>query len=62
MKANECGLINVHSYEAYKRFRLKGKIYKMVTIFSIFLLWRLMHGDMADIKKQKIRMSKSRGH
>ena len=60
MKENECNLINVHSYEAYNLFRLKGKAHKTVTIFSIFFLGRLMHGDMADIKKQKICMSKSR--
>lgn len=37
MKANECDLLNVQPYNTRKIFRLKGKTYKMVTIFGVFL-------------------------
>lgn len=62
MKANECDLLNVQSYKAHKTFRLKGKTYKMVTIFGVFLICLPTQGDMADIKKLKIWMPKRRGY
>lgn len=46
MKVNECDLLNVQSYKAHEIFRLKGKTYKIVTIFGVFLICRLMQGDM----------------
>ncbi len=62
MKVNEHDLLNVQSYKAHKIFRLKGKIYKMVTIFGVFLICRLMQGDMTAEKNQKKRMSKNCEH
>lgn len=62
MKANKCNLLYVQSYKALEIFRLKGKIYKMVTIFGVFLICRLMQGDMTAEKNQKKRMSKSCEH
>lgn len=53
MKVNECNLLNVQSYKAYETFRLKGKTYKIVTIFGAFLICRLMQGDMTAEKDQK---------
>ena len=53
MKANEYDLLNVQLYKAHETFRLKGKIYKMVTIFGVFLICRLMQGDMTAEKKKK---------
>lgn len=53
MKVNECDLLNVQLYKAHEIFRLKGKIYKMVTIFGVFLIRRLMQGDMTAEKNQK---------
>lgn len=58
MKANKYDLLNVQSHKAHEIFRLKGKIYKIVTIFGVFLICRLMQGDMTAEKKKK-RMSKS---
>lgn len=58
MKVNERDLLNVQSYKAHEIFRLKGKTYKIVTIFSVFLIRMLMQGDMTAEKKKK-RMSKS---
>ena len=52
MKANEYDLLNVQLYKAHEIFRLKGKTYKMVTIFGIFLICRLMQGDMTAEKNQ----------
>ena len=62
MKINKYDLLNVQSYKAHKIFRLKGKTYKMVTIFGVFLIYRLMQGDMTAEKNQKKRMSKSCEH
>lgn len=62
MKANKYDLFNVQSYKAHEIFRLKGKIYKIVTIFGVFLICRLMQGDMTAEKNQKKRMSKSCEH
>ena len=53
MKVNECDLLNVQSYKAHEIFRLKGKIYKMVTIFGVFLIYRLMQDAMTAEKDQK---------
>lgn len=53
MKANKYDLFNVQSYKAHEIFRLKGKIYKIVTIFGVFLICRLMQGDMTAEKKKK---------
>lgn len=53
MKVNEHDLLNVQSYKAHETFRLKGKTYKMVTIFGVFLICRLMQGDMTAEKDQK---------
>lgn len=53
MKVNERDLLNIQSYKAYKIFRLKGKTYKIVTIFGVFLICRLMQGDMTAEKKKK---------
>lgn len=53
MKVNERNLLNIQSYKAYKIFRLKGKIYKIVTIFGVFLIRRLMQGAMTAEKNQK---------
>lgn len=46
MKVNEYDLLYVQSYKAHEIFRLKGKTYKIVTIFGVFLICRLMQGDM----------------
>lgn len=62
MKANGCDLLNVQSYKAYKTFRLKGKTYKIVTIFGVFLICRLMQSAMTAEKNKKKRMSKSCEH
>lgn len=62
MKVNECDLLNVQSYKAHETFRLKGKTYKIVTIFGVFLICMLMQGDMTAEKNQKKRMSKSCEH
>lgn len=53
MKANKCDLLNVQSHKAHEIFRLKGKTYKMVTIFGVFLICRLMQGAMTAEKDQK---------
>lgn len=53
MKVNERDLLNVQLYKAHETFRLKGKTYKMVTIFGVFLIYRLMQGDMTAEKKKK---------
>ncbi len=53
MKANKYDLLNVQSYKAHEIFRLKGKTYEMVTIFGVFLICRLMQGDMTAEKKKK---------
>ena len=53
MKVNECNLLNVQLYKAHEIFRLKGKTYKIVTIFGMFLICRLMQGDMTAEKKKK---------
>lgn len=53
MKVNECDLLNVQSYKAHETFRLKGKTYKIVTIFGVFLIYRLMQGAMTAEKKKK---------
>lgn len=53
MKVNEHDLLNVQSYKAHETFRLKGKTYKMVTIFGVFLICRLMQGAMTAEKKKK---------
>lgn len=53
MKANKYDLLNVQSYKTYETFRLKGKTYKMVTIFGVFLIYRLMQGAMTAEKNQK---------
>lgn len=53
MKVNECDLLNAQSYKAHETFRLKGKTYKIVTIFGVFLIYRLMQGDMTAEKNQK---------
>lgn len=53
MKANKCDLLKVQSYKAHETFRLKGKTYKMVTIFGVFLIRRLMQGAMTAEKNQK---------
>lgn len=53
MKANERNLLNIQSYKALEIFRLKGKTYKMVTIFGVFLICRLMQGAMTAEKKKK---------
>lgn len=53
MKINKYDLLNVQSYKAHKIFRLKGKTYKMVTIFGVFLICRLMQGAMTAEKNQK---------
>lgn len=53
MKANECDLLNVQSYKAHETFRLKGKTYKMVTIFGVFLIYRLTQGTMTAEKNKK---------
>lgn len=62
MKANKYDLLNVQSHKAHEIFRLKGKIYKIVTIFGVFLICRLMQGDMTARKEQKIWMYKRQGH
>lgn len=62
MKVNEYDLLNVQPCKAHEIFRLKGKTYKMVTIFGVFLICRLMQGDMTAEKNQKKRMSKSCEH
>lgn len=62
MKVNEHDLLNVQPCKAHEIFRLKGKTYKMVTIFGVFLICRLMQGDMTAEKNQKKRMSKSCEH
>lgn len=59
MKVNEYDLLYMQSYKTLEIFRLKGKIYKIVTIFGMFLICRLMQGDMTAEKNQKKRMSKS---
>ena len=53
MKVNERDLLNVQLYKAHETFRLKGKTYKMVTIFGVFLICRLMQGAMTAEKDQK---------
>ena len=53
MKVNERDLLNVQSYKALEIFRLKGKIYKIVTIFGVFLIYRLTQGAMTAEKDQK---------
>lgn len=53
MKVNECDLLNVQSHKVLEIFRLKGKIYKIVTIFGVFLICRLMQGAMTAEKNQK---------
>lgn len=53
MKANKYDLLNVQSHKAHEIFRLKGKIYKIVTIFGVFLICKLMQGDMTAEKNQK---------
>lgn len=53
MKVNEYDLLYVQSYKAHEIFRLKGKTYKMVTIFGVFLICRLMQGAMTAEKKKK---------
>lgn len=53
MKVNEYDLLYVQSYKAHEIFRLKGKTYKMITIFGVFLIRRLMQGDMTAEKKKK---------
>jgi hypothetical protein len=53
MKVNGRDLLNVQSYKAHETFRLKGKTYKMVTIFGVFLICRLMQGAMTAEKKKK---------
>ncbi len=53
MKANKYDLLNVQSYKALEIFRLKGITYKMVTIFGVFLICRLMQGAMTAEKDQK---------
>lgn len=53
MKVNERDLLNVQSYKTHEIFRLKGKTYKMVTIFGVFLICRLMQGAMTAEKKKK---------
>lgn len=53
MKVNERDLLNVQSYKAHEIFRLKGKIYKIVTIFGVFLIYRLTQGTMTAEKKKK---------
>lgn len=62
MKINKYDLLNVQSHKALEIFRLKGKIYKIVTIFGVFLICKLMQGDMTAEKNQKKRMSKSCEH
>ena len=52
MKVNERDLLNVPSYKAHEIFRLKGKTYNMVPIFGVFLICRLMQGDMTAEKNQ----------
>lgn len=53
MKINKYDLLNVQSHKALEIFRLKGKIYKIVTIFGVFLICRLMQGDMTAENNQK---------
>lgn len=53
MKANKYDLLNVQLYKAHEIFRLKGKTYKMVTIFGVFLIRRLTQGAMTAEKDQK---------
>lgn len=53
MKVNEHDLLNVQPCKAHEIFRLKGKTYKMVTIFGVFLICRLMQGAMTAEKDQK---------
>lgn len=53
MKVNERDLLNVQSYKTHEIFRLKGKIYKIVTIFGVLLICRLMQGAMTAEKNQK---------
>lgn len=53
MKVNEYDLLYMQSYKTLEIFRLKGKIYKIVTIFGMFLICRLMLGDMTAEKKKK---------
>lgn len=53
MKVNEYDLLNMQSYKTLEIFRLKGKIYKMVTIFGVFLIYRLTQGTMTAEKKKK---------
>lgn len=53
MKVNERDLLNVQSYKAHETFRLKGKTYKIVTVFSVFLIRMLMQGAMTAEKDQK---------
>lgn len=53
MKVNERDLLNVQSYKTHEIFRLKGKTYKMITIFGVFLICRLMQGAMTAEKDQK---------
>lgn len=62
LKANECDLLNMQPHNTRKIFRLKGKTYKMVTVFGVFLICLPTQGGMTDIKKLKICISKSRGH
>lgn len=52
MKVNECDLLNVQSYKTHEIFRLKGKTYKMVTIFGVFLIYILTQGNMTAEKNQ----------
>lgn len=53
MKANKYDLLNVQPYKAHEIFRLKGKTYKMVTIFGVLLICRLMQDAMTAEKDQK---------
>lgn len=53
MKVNEYDLLNVQLYKTHEIFRLKGKTYKIVTIFGAFLICRLMQGAMTAEKDQK---------
>lgn len=62
MKVNEYNLLNVQLYKAHEIFRLKGKIYKMVTIFGVFLIYLPARGVMTARKKLKIWISESRRH
>lgn len=53
MKVNERDLLNVQPCKAHEIFRLKGKTYKIVTIFGVFLICRLMQDAMTAEKDQK---------